>query len=207
MVEIITDVGSCHMGKLDLAKEHIHVAALQGADIVKFQLFHSSPGNIPLPPGWIPELMSYCEEQEIKFACSFFDEYSLNHLNLCGLKILKIAYSQRNAWFPRKLASMFDRVIRSGDLMDNLLSDHDNIWCIPQYPVTHKIEFEGIFKRFKGFSDHTLGIKQTKEAIKAGARIIEKHFKLNDSRIDCPDAKFAITPEELGTLTNWSVTQ
>ena len=58
------------------------------------------------------------------------------------------------------------------------------------YPVHFEPNFDHLFPRFKGFSDHTLGYAQTIRAIEAGAQIIEKHFTLDHKDIECPDFLF-----------------
>jgi sialic acid synthase SpsE len=75
------------------------------------------------------------------------------------------------------------------------------LYCIAEYPVKYRIDFDGIFKRFDGFSDHTLGISQSIEAVNRGARIIEKHFRLDNKKCDhVPDGMFAIKPYLLEKL-------
>ena len=46
-----------------------------------------------------------------------------------------------------------------------------------------------------GFSDHSRGCKTSEIAAALGARIFEKHLKLN-SEIDCPDKEVSATPDE-----------
>lgn len=100
------------------------------------------------------------------------------------------------------------------------------LYCIPEYPVRYEVCFDGIFEgnyvdsgiptktafpnmpdegnlltyRFQGFSDHTLGIRQTRRAIQSGAQVIEKHVRLGYNDETCPDAFFAVKIEELGQL-------
>jgi len=51
-----------------------------------------------------------------------------------------------------------------------------------------------IFKVEVGFSDHTLGISAPIAAVAMGAKIIEKHFMLEN--LDTPDKEFSLTPKE-----------
>lgn len=74
-----------------------------------------------------------------------------------------------------------------------------NLYCIAQYPVDFVVSFEGLFPKYDGFSDHTRGFTQTIQAVKAGAKYIEKHVMLDDS-IKCADSMFAINPTELKKL-------
>lgn len=50
-----------------------------------------------------------------------------------------------------------------------------------------------------GFSEHTIGIHATVAAVALGARIIEKHFTL-DQKMEGPDHYFSSTPEEFSAL-------
>ena len=51
-----------------------------------------------------------------------------------------------------------------------------------------------IFNVEVGFSDHTLGISAPIAAVAMGAKIIEKHFMLEN--LDTPDKDFSLTPKE-----------
>ena len=70
------------------------------------------------------------------------------------------------------------------------------------YPATiddSDIEFlvENRGYQIRGFSDHTKDISSSLAMIAAGARVIEKHFKLDD---DCIDAAFSLNPSQMETL-------
>lgn len=57
-----------------------------------------------------------------------------------------------------------------------------------------------------GFSDHTIGIEASLEAINNGVLMIEKHFTLKRNS-KSPDVKFSITPEELKILKNYAISK
>lgn len=109
--------------------------------------------------------------------------------------------------------------IEAGEIITTLMDyqiQPSLLYCIPEYPVRYEVDFADLFKpgeeiiekhpcdtnaRFDGFSDHTLGTRQTRKAIQAGAAIIEKHVRLSETDIrSCPDARFAVTIEELGKV-------
>ena len=50
-----------------------------------------------------------------------------------------------------------------------------------------------------GYSDHTKGIEASVAAVALGAKIIEKHFTLNN-KLDGPDHKASLEPNELNLL-------
>lgn len=78
--------------------------------------------------------------------------------------------------------------------------------CTSLYPAEHKdvnlLVIKTLQKSFPypiGFSDHTLGVSCAIASVALGAKIIEKHFTLNES-MQGPDHKFSATPEELAQM-------
>jgi sialic acid synthase SpsE len=212
-IKLIGDPGSCHLGDLDRAKELIRVGAESGLDAVKFQLFpnerkYTEGGNVYLPAAWMPELIEYGNEYSAEVFASIFPNTSAEAIGLMdklvewNCKSIKAAYSQRvYGWVRVDALKKFERVYVSGDYLDMPVDWAINLYCIPQYPVPFEVSFDRIFDKFQGFSDHTLGIRQTIRAIQKGAKVIEKHFKLGDGKDEqCPDGRFAITPDEIAKL-------
>ena len=58
------------------------------------------------------------------------------------------------------------------------------------------------FKRYLGFSDHTIGVDAAMIAFSRGARVIEKHFTL-DKQMYGPDHSGSMTPSELAVLSRF----
>lgn len=205
---IIAEIGSCHGGKIELAKEAIRIVAVCGAWAVKFQLFPNTPeftstGNIYLPREWWPELVEYAKSLPVKIFASVWDQEGFDLLLDNGSSFVKFPFSLRRTGKNFNSHEREFTPIFSLDYLDILEFSYKNkpikLWCIPEYPVKYKVSFDKVFERFDGFSDHTLGIRQSHNALIAGADYLEKHFKLEDSP-DCPDARFAITPKELEKL-------
>lgn len=193
-IKIIVDPGSCHMAKKEYCKELIDLAVENKCWAIKFQLFKNLPPNIELPRDWWIELVEYCKNRIIIFA-SVFDMDAFNRMVKLNTPYIKIAYSQRKKWTLRG-----ENVIVSCPPLEVYdYPDCIRLFCIPEYPVLYKIDFDQIFTRypFEGFSDHTLGYNQTFEAIRKGAKIIEKHITLDHDDIKCPDHYFALRPNEL----------
>ena len=75
------------------------------------------------------------------------------------------------------------------------------LYCNFSYPT--KLEDVDMavdtFDYYDGFSDHTIGITASVVAMAYGARIIEKHFKLETS-VPTSDSELSITPDELKQL-------
>jgi len=198
MTKIIGDPGSCHMGDLLRAKELVKIGADCGLDAVKFQLLtykELTGGNIELNWDWLPELIEYGKRFKIEVFASVFDTNGIDWLKECGCKSIKFPYSQQ------LLASsaVFKNTYISSGIMDNQPKTATNLYCIPQYPVPFKCNFDGIFPQFDGFSSHCMGIEQELEAVKCGAKVLEVHFQGN-WEAECPDGKFAKRPETLEKL-------
>lgn len=205
-MRIIGDPGSCHCGSIDKAFALIDVAIDAGLDAVKFQLFQNTGVNIPLPYEWFANLVQYGETHNIEVFASIFDATAYNMCTkLC--KTVKFSYNSPMKDWITTAKRDFKEVIVSGDIMNEPDNEVTKLYCIPLYPVPYKIDFEGIFSRFDGFSDHTLGHLQTIKAIQRGAKVIEKHYRLDECD-DIPDARFALKPKELREMVNkvkWTV--
>ena len=177
-----------------------------GLDALKFQLFknHTSNSlNVELPYHLFPRVVDYAKGVGVKVFASVFDVEGLKVLKQSGCSMVKFAYSMRNnTGLIGKGLKSFDKVFISGDVM-TVFPGSDRVvrlYCIPVYPVRYVVDFEGLFPLFDGFSDHTLGIGQTLEAVKHGAKVVEKHITLDEEGIVCPDHCFALHPKLLKEL-------
>lgn len=221
MTRIIAELGSCHMSKLERIKEAIDRCKKIGVDALKLQLFPNEapyvPTNIWLDPYMMREAIEYGDKHGVIVSASVFDELSWIYLLDSNPKFIKFSYSKKES--SRLIAATIQHDIEaivSCDVMtDHLVpKEATKLYCIPEYPVRYEIAFDGLFgeslteripnergpARFDGFSDHTLGIRQTQRAIDAGATVIEKHVRLGYDDETCPDARFAVVIEELGKL-------
>lgn len=204
---LIGDPGSTHCGDFEMAKELVRVGAQCGLDAVKFQLFpdikkYRDAGNIPLKYSRFAELVMYGEKCGVEVFASVFDEHSYGvAVRVCDS--VKFSYKSPMSIWINQATTDFKKVYVSGDIMNPPPIMTNRLYCIPEYPVTYTVAFDCIFTKcgFDGFSDHTMGISQSIRAVDAGARIIEKHYRLEDIRCDTvPDGKFAITPKMLERL-------
>lgn len=138
---IIAEAGVNHNGSISLAKELIDVAALAGADYVKFQTFKAEElvskqakkadyqianakdkiesqldmlKNLELSKEDHEVLMDYCKEKKISFFSTAFDLGSLQYLADIGLSLVKIPSGEiTNLPYLRKAATLFEKVIIS----------------------------------------------------------------------------------------------
>ena len=139
-VFIIAEAGVNHNGSMTLAKKLIDIAALSGADAVKFQSFTANnlvskgapKANYQIKASNLDEsqfdmikklelnehnhkeLIKYCNESKIIFLSSPFDIDSVNLLNNLNLEIIKIPSGEiTNLPYLRHIGSLNKQVILS----------------------------------------------------------------------------------------------
>ena len=138
---IIAEAGVNHNGDLQMAKELIKVAAIAGADVVKFQTFSAEKlvsqsaqladyqernmddtaenqlemlKKIELPRTWHYELKKYADELGILFCSTPFDEDALDFLCELGIPFIKIPSGEiTNKPFLQRIASKNKQIILS----------------------------------------------------------------------------------------------
>lgn len=221
-LRFIPDIGSTHAGNKEECFKAISNAAALGLKDCKFQLLEEEQlknGNILLPWDWVPELIKFGEQQGINVFFSCWSKAAADFLLENKVKTLKLATStniynifqiisasQKN--YEHGFGIPFIEYISSTDYekrqfhhsFSNEKYDIKHLFCVPEYPVLYKIDFS-ILKNYDGFSDHTLGFEQTKEAlikvIDFGKKefIIEKHVSQTDC--NCPDNNFAVKWDEV----------
>jgi N,N'-diacetyllegionaminate synthase len=203
-IRLVAEVGSTHMGKLEYAKEAVDRCQEAGFDTIKFQLFPNKPpfvgtGNVWLAPDLYLEVSEYAADQGMDCTASVFDLQSFEMLLKLRPSFIKFAHSQKEKlpWIQACLKENIEPVVSCDVMTDHLVpAEATKLFCLPMYPVYSKVSFEGLFPRFHGFSDHTMGYEQSFEAVSEGARMIEKHISLQHSDITCPDSFFALKPPE-----------
>ncbi len=225
--EIIAEIGQNHNGDMTLAKDLIHAAAENGADVAKFQLFDAKAlfptkeeGNewydyncsTELSRDDLHLLNEECQKAGIEFMSSAFDVERVAWLEEIGAKRHKLASrSIRDPELVNAVTGTGEPVICSLGLWDE--ADFPEIkapggmyflYCVCKYPTPmldlqlQNVTFDPTHS-FAGFSDHTMGIAAPVTAIARGAQIIEKHFTL-DQAMHGPDHQGSMTPDELKQL-------
>jgi len=241
-VYIIAEAGVNHGGNIDLAKKMIDIASEAGADAVKFQAFRTehliienvekapyqqeNTGNkqtqtemlrsLELRKESYVVLKDYCNQKNIDFLITPFDEFSLTELEEVGVEAYKIASTDTtNIPFLRKVAKTGKPVILSTGMcylpeveaaVKAILDINKNLillQCTANYPIKDEEANLNVLKTFKekfdcvlGYSDHTVGLGAALYAIPLGAKVVEKHFTI-DKTWEGPDHKASLSPEEL----------
>jgi len=245
-VLIIAEAGVNHNGSIDKAIEMIDVAKAAGADVIKFQTAvpelvmtknavkasYQIKGTenkesqlemvkkIHFPLEIYEKLKVTCENKNIEFMSTPFDEVSIETLNALDVKKYKIPSGEiTNLPYLRKIASMRRPIILSTGMatMNEILVAHDILiesgapsvailHCNTEYPTpiedVNLNAMLAIKKKLNvevGYSDHTLGIEVAIAAVALGASIIEKHFTL-DRTLPGPDHAASLEPKELNEM-------
>lgn len=167
-------------------------------------------------------LFEYCREMGIEFMSTAFDDESMNFLHDLGVTRWKIPSGELlSIPYLRKIAQYQSPVILStgmGELedvtlavntlteaglsLDNLTILHANTAYPTPYEDVNLLAMNTLAQQFKtpvGLSDHSLGIEVAIAAVAMGAKVIEKHFTLDNS-LPGPDHKASLEPDALHAL-------
>ena len=236
---VIAEAGANHNQDFNLALKLIDSAASASCDAVKFQTYSSKTlyskntpdfsfhKNIPeliksieMPRMWHRELKKYCDEKNIEFMSTPFDEKAVEELYNLGIKRYKIAgFESTDPRFVKLVAQTKKPIILTAGIGANLeMIKKIESWIREEneccdltilhgnnaYPTPYRDINLGQIKLIQkhyphlkvGISDHTTGILVPPLAVTLGATVVEKHFTL-DKKMKGPDHHFAIEPTEL----------
>jgi N,N'-diacetyllegionaminate synthase len=167
-------------------------------------------------------LKNYCDQRGIKFMSSPFDLDSIDLLNKIGLDIWKIPSGEiTNFPYLKKIAELKQEIIMSTGmanlseiekaldlLKENGAEDITVLHCNTEYPTPIEdvnlkamLTIKEAFKVDIGYSDHTKGVEVPTASVALGAKVIEKHFTLDNS-MEGPDHRASLEPEELKNMVD-----
>lgn len=242
---IIAEAGVNHGGDINLAKQLVDIAKDAGADAVKFQAFRTKEliiegvekapyqtqttaisesqtemlKSLELSKSHYLELKSYCEQQEIIFLITPFDESSLKELEEIGVVAYKVASTDTtNLPFLKKIAQTGKPIFLSTGMtyLEEVKAALEEIYpsnkklilmqCTANYPIQDNEANLNVIKTFQnefdvltGYSDHSVGVGASPYAVPMGVCMIEKHFTI-DKEAEGPDHLASLNPEELKAL-------
>jgi len=243
---IIAEAGVNHNGDLELARKLVDAAVSAGANAVKFQTFVADRlvttdapkaeyqkettettesqwemiHRLELSKESHQALMNYCQDKEILFMSSPFDELSADLLDELGLPVFKIPSGEiTNLPYLRHVARKQKPMIISTGM--SYLSEvetavlvieeeqnHDYVLlqCTSNYPAdpadANLAAMETMARAFGapvGYSDHTRGIEVPLAAVALGACVVEKHLTTNRA-LSGPDHRASLEPEEFTSM-------
>lgn len=175
-----------------------------------------------LPFEAFKELKEYSEGKGVTFFSTPFDEESVDFLESINIELYKIAsFDVVNKPLLSKIAATGKPIIISVGMSsveeikaatDLLSAKNPNIailHCISAYPTREEdanlgsVHYLGSnFQNFViGQSDHTQDILVPLYAVAAGAKILEKHYKI-DENMECVDAPVSITETQMANLVS-----
>lgn len=245
-VIIIGEIGVNHNGSVEIAKRLIDFAISSKVDFVKFQTYNSeklaskkakkanyqlanSGSNcnsqfemlkrLELSKEQLTELQFYCNNNNIGFLSTGFDEESIDFLSSLNIPFFKIPSGEiTNLPLLTLVAKKGKPIILSTGMANideirnalNILTKwgiQQNqitiLHCNTDYPTQMSdvnlramLDIKKTFGVNVGYSDHTLGIEVPIAAVALGAIIIEKHFTL-DRNMNGPDHAASLEPDEL----------
>jgi len=224
-VYIIAEIGINHQGDVEIAKELILEAKDCGADCVKFQKrsinriltkeglsmpyvnnnsFGETYGEhkraLELSEEDYFTLFKFCNEQNIDFSASGWDEESIDFLDNLGVPFFKMASADiTNFPLLEHTAKKGKPMIISTGMSDmetvekavKLISGINNqigiLQCTSTYPTSFDQIHLNVINTFNekfsdcviGYSGHELGIAVPIASVSLGAKIIERHFTLD----------------------------
>lgn len=243
---IIAEAGVNHNGSPELARKLVLAAKEAGADAVKFQTFKTENlvtrqaekaayqkatsgadesqfemlKRLEMPDALHYELRDYCNELEIEFMSTPFDEGRADFLIELGMRRFKIPSGEiTNFPFLRHVAAKgLPMIISTGmSFLDEVAAAIDVIrkagnppltvlHCVSNYPAPPEtVNLRAMITMREelgvptGFSDHTMGIEVSVAAVALGATVIEKHFTM-DRTLPGPDHTASLEPQEFAAM-------
>ena len=154
------------------------------------------------------ELADFCKELDIEFASTPFCVGSFQTLKQVNCSFIKIAsFHLSNFELLNKVfleskcndiiistgVSSFNEILNTNHFYNNIkMENKPNLTfmhCVSEYPVSsidnlNLINIKEIAEQTKkdvGFSDHSIGFLAPSHAVSLGARVIEKHFTIDNS--------------------------
>lgn len=235
---VIAEIGINHNGDETLAHQLIDEAIATGANAVKFQKRHLPSlyppevldhpekfeqtfqymipilKEIELSDQAFARLKQHCDDSDITFICTPFDEVSLQLLekiktpaykvssaDLTNLPLIEQICQTGKPIILSTGMSSWPEVEQTVSFLNKQNSPFALLHCRSVYPVwPREVNLRRILrlKEFGcpvGYSGHELGITVPLVAASMGAAIIEKHITL-DPKMEGPDHKSSLTPHE-----------
>ena len=195
-VYIISEICGQWGGSVQRAEQMILQSKLAGADAVKVQLYdtYRMPGDdrqkweyLSMTEEQFLKLKTFADNLNIDFFASAFDEERFSWIRNTNIKINKIGsiLLELNLELCKNMISTkMETYCSLGKWKEKQFPFEDEnvkyFHCLYKYPHYYKEAVELMPRQFDnklvGYSDHTLGTEACREAIRRGAKIIEKHY-------------------------------
>ncbi len=225
---VIAEAGSCwiltkHKDRnFQFALKMIKVAAQAGADAVKFQ-WVSDPAQmarrrniaqgtydyLSWPIQWHAVFAEESHRLGIKYGCSVYlpqdieallpmvDYFKVASLEFQAMDLIEALKKTGKNFFISN--GVTNSKITGQDFRDAWAPNGYVLHCTSGYPTPIDQAHLEAIKMVDGFSDHTANVLTGAVAVASGAKFIEVHFRLNETRQHCPDYPHSLPPPALAT--------
>ena len=214
---VIAEIGSNHLGNMRAAADMIVNAAAAGADAAKFQLFrledvlvdaNKGDSRTEMSESWLPDLASICKNHNIDFLCTPFAPWAVEALDkyVEMWKVGSFEAKNDDLWTAciktrKPIVRSCGRYTNPNDLNTESYGIDYPLYCVSKYPASPSDIYLPTFDYLtEGFSDHTTSTVIPALAVARGARIIEKHVRLEDTPDDSPDYPHSLTPSQFAEM-------
>ena len=217
---IIAEAGSCHDGQFRRALDLIQVAKAAEADACKFQ-YWSSPERLAerrnaadyldvyrryqMPREWLEPLAAQCAHDGLEFMCTTYLPEDIPVVAPFVKRFKVASFEAGDERFLQAHTVYQKPLIVSTGMSGGLLAvgvpyPTEVLHCVSSYPAPLDQANLGVLRNpaYAGYSDHTRHVLTGAFAVCAGARILEVHFRLDDTDTSNPDYGTALSPSELG---------
>jgi|694.fasta_scaffold44967_6 pseudaminic acid synthase len=169
------------------------------------------------PWDWHKELFDYARSIDILAFSSPFDETAVEFLEALNCPIYKLASPEINHLplitkiaktgkpiiMSLGVATEFELVQAIDTFQKYSSAEIGILQCDTNYPAplanANLLQIKNLSERYPhiiGYSDHTLGFTAAAVAIALGAKIVEKHIRVDDFPIESPDHFFSTSAED-----------
>ena len=224
-MDIVVDLFNQHSGNLEDLKRLALSAWINGANVIKIQLFKSevvwgdsSRRYMEMKFDEVKELKAYCDNLGITFTATPFDKEKVDWLEDLDVKFHKVASIS-----AFKHPDLVEYILSKNKKTYISLGKYDlnqfpygfdsnikYLYCVSKYPTLlndEKVKSIPQFSKeggYYGYSDHTLGISAAIKSYFLGSSMLEKHYTFDHaSQRNCELAHLcSFTPESLRTFSN-----
>lgn len=217
---VIAEAGSCHDGEIARAFKLIYAAKAAGADACKFQYWSSSLDLAErrnawdyypiyafyrVPHVWLSWLHFGCLANGIEFMCTVYLPKDIEDIAPLVNRFKIASFEAGDHDFVRAHEKYHKKTYVSTGMQDKDSSivyfpGVEYLHCVSAYPTPLDQANLGVLREtdwYSGYSDHTRNVLTGALAVAAGARVIEVHFRLDDTDPENPDYGTALSPGQL----------
>ena len=214
---VIGEMGSCHDNDWERAVALIYAAKDAGADAVKAQYWSSAERlaerrsassylgvyqHYQIPVEWLTDMKAVCDGVEIEFMSTVYLPEDIPVIAPYVKRFKVASFEAQDADFIAAHDKYGKRIIISTGMTESsprYYTDVDYLHCVSAYPCPIEQANLGIadWGLYAGYSDHTHDVLTGALAVAAGARILEVHFRLDDTDPANPDYATALSPGQL----------